>query len=161
MTSDKIIPGNLNLSTLIDIPDIGLTIDGVDYKYSPHWRWSLLERSRFGWLYSEMLAVERKSNPTAKDLKRFTELQVTLCKLICPDLPEEVIKALPSDAQRSAIIIDFLAKSGNQATTLIPKEHAAMMSLIQTSMGGDSSSRGSKSSTEETPTGGRISRIRS
>lgn len=142
-----LIPGRLDLTTLVDVPDIGVRIDGVDYLYSPHWRWSLLERSRFGTLYSEMLKIERKEGQaTERDQKRFTDIQTELCQIVAPELPVEVIRALPSDGQRSALIIDFLTKSGTQAATLIPKEHAAMLSLINTSQIGVSSSRDSRRS---------------
>lgn len=157
-----IVPGQLDLSTLVDLPDIGVTVDEVFFAYSPHWRWSLLERSRFGSLYSEMLNLERKDNPSAKDQQRFSEIQTTLCTIICPDMPLDLIKSLPSDAQRSAMIIDFLTKSGNQAASLIPREHANILALINTSARtGGPSSPDSKARTAVTRSRGLISPIRS
>lgn len=157
-----IVPGNLSLETLVDLPDIGVEIDGKWYAYAPHWRWSLLERSKFGSMYRDMLAIERKDNPVAKDQQRFTELQIELCTFIS-NAPEDVIAALPSDGQRSAMIIDFLTKSGAQAINLIPKEHQALLTWMNTSQvaTGASSSPASKPRTVATKNGGRISPGRS
>jgi len=146
------------------MPDIFVRVDGVDYAYAPHWRWSLLERSRFGKLFNDMVELERKDVPTERDMKRYMELQISLCMMVAPSLPEEVARALPSDAQRLALIIDFLTKSGNQGTTLIPAPLAAMMSLMNQSNVrriGDSSSPDSKPSTAATRQAGRRSLVRS
>lgn len=154
-------PGNLDLLTLVNVSPIGLTVDNIFYAYSPHWRWSLIERSKFGSMYADMLAVERKTTPNDKDLQKFVGLQKSIINMVCPDMPDSVITSLPADAQRTAIIIDFLTKSGGQASTLIPKELAAMMTMINTIRTGGESLPGSKQPTAVSRIRGRTSPVRS
>lgn len=151
-TNAKYAPGSLDLSTLVEVPEIGLQIDGEWYPYAPHFRWSLLERAKFAKSYERLLEIKRIPEPTQRDAVLYATAQRDILAMACPTVPGEVWEKLPGgDVQRDAVITDFLTKSGELAMQLVPKPLLDMMALqnIANLSTGEKPSRGSRPRTAD------------
>lgn len=131
---------DLNLETLVAVPDIGVTLDGQWFPYAPTTRWSLRERARFRAVYQQLSALETKPTPTATDEAKYDALRLDICKLIVPTAPPAKIEAL-LDVQRGALLADFLSRSGEMLMQIVPLKHIGLMQVAasMTSLGANSS----------------------